>query len=301
MALGAFLAGMMLAETEYSHQVESVIRPFRDILLGLFFISVGMLLDFDALWRELWLILALLVADGARQGGDRLVRHAPVRRFQFQGDAHRRHAGRRWRVRHRVAHAAAAEQGHRSRRRAATAGRRGDGHGAGAGHPREQQARRAAVVRRARPAARPPSSARTRPRRRWPSASTSSSAASAASVRTWRACSRRRASNTSPSTSTRCACAPRGRSASPVVYGDSADEQVLEEVGLSNANAVVISFSEHAHLARHPAQSCAACAPTCRCWCARPTTRGCSSSRPPAPPRWCPRPSKPASCWPRTC
>ncbi len=62
MALGAFLAGMMLAETEYSHQVESVIRPFRDILLGLFFISVGMMLDFDALWREFWLVLALLVA-----------------------------------------------------------------------------------------------------------------------------------------------------------------------------------------------------------------------------------------------
>src|SRR3954471_10417449 len=62
MALGAFLAGMMLAETEYSHQVESVIRPFRDILLGLFFISVGMLLDYNALWRELWLILALLAS-----------------------------------------------------------------------------------------------------------------------------------------------------------------------------------------------------------------------------------------------
>src|SRR6185503_9022309 len=62
MALGAFLAGMMLAETEYSHQVESVIRPFRDILLGLFFISVGMLLDFDALWHEFWLILALLAS-----------------------------------------------------------------------------------------------------------------------------------------------------------------------------------------------------------------------------------------------
>jgi len=62
MALGAFLAGMMLAETEYSHQVESVIRPFRDILLGLFFISVGMLLDFNMLWRELGLILALLVS-----------------------------------------------------------------------------------------------------------------------------------------------------------------------------------------------------------------------------------------------
>jgi monovalent cation:H+ antiporter-2, CPA2 family len=62
MALGAFLAGMMLAETEYSHQVESVIRPFRDILLGLFFISVGMLLDFDALWRQFGLVVALLVA-----------------------------------------------------------------------------------------------------------------------------------------------------------------------------------------------------------------------------------------------
>ena len=62
MALGAFLAGMMLAETEYSHQVESVIRPFRDILLGLFFISVGMLLDFNSLLREFWLIIALLVA-----------------------------------------------------------------------------------------------------------------------------------------------------------------------------------------------------------------------------------------------
>src|SRR5688500_6817953 len=62
MALGAFLAGMMLAETEYSHQVESVIRPFRDILLGLFFISVGMLLDLRALWSEIWIILALLVS-----------------------------------------------------------------------------------------------------------------------------------------------------------------------------------------------------------------------------------------------
>jgi CPA2 family monovalent cation:H+ antiporter-2 len=62
MALGAFLAGMMLAETEYKHQVESVIRPFRDILLGLFFISVGMLLDLNALWGELGLILLLLLA-----------------------------------------------------------------------------------------------------------------------------------------------------------------------------------------------------------------------------------------------
>lgn len=44
-ALGAFLAGVMLAETEYVHQIESDIQPFRDILLGLFFISVGLVLD----------------------------------------------------------------------------------------------------------------------------------------------------------------------------------------------------------------------------------------------------------------
>ncbi|MGA0800597.1 MAG: cation:proton antiporter, partial [Steroidobacteraceae bacterium] len=62
MATGAFLAGMMLAETEYRHQVESVIRPFRDILLGLFFISVGMMLDVRVLREELWVILAVLAA-----------------------------------------------------------------------------------------------------------------------------------------------------------------------------------------------------------------------------------------------
>ncbi|HEY8052208.1 MAG: cation:proton antiporter [Steroidobacterales bacterium] len=62
-ALGAFLSGMMLAETEYRHQIEAVIRPFRDILLGLFFISVGMLLDVRLLGRpgELAIVLAMLL------------------------------------------------------------------------------------------------------------------------------------------------------------------------------------------------------------------------------------------------
>lgn len=45
MAFGAFLAGMILGDTEFRHQVESTIRPFRDVLLGLFFVSVGMLFD----------------------------------------------------------------------------------------------------------------------------------------------------------------------------------------------------------------------------------------------------------------
>jgi CPA2 family monovalent cation:H+ antiporter-2 len=60
-ALGAFLSGMMLAETEYRHQIEAVIRPFRDILLGLFFISVGMLLDLRLLAHELPLVSLLLL------------------------------------------------------------------------------------------------------------------------------------------------------------------------------------------------------------------------------------------------
>jgi CPA2 family monovalent cation:H+ antiporter-2 len=62
-ALGAFLSGMMLAETEYRHQIETAIRPFRDLLLGLFFISVGMLLNLHLLDRpsELGLMLLMLL------------------------------------------------------------------------------------------------------------------------------------------------------------------------------------------------------------------------------------------------
>ncbi len=61
LALGAFLSGMMLAETEYRHQIDAVIRPFRDILLGIFFISVGMLLDVRLLVGELGLVSAMLL------------------------------------------------------------------------------------------------------------------------------------------------------------------------------------------------------------------------------------------------
>jgi CPA2 family monovalent cation:H+ antiporter-2 len=60
LALGAFLAGMMLAETEFRHQVEATIRSYRDVLLGLFFITVGMLLDVGLLLRHFPLVAALL-------------------------------------------------------------------------------------------------------------------------------------------------------------------------------------------------------------------------------------------------
>lgn len=62
LALGAFLAGVMLAETEFRHQIEAVIRPFRDVLLGLFFITIGMLLDLGLLARHMPLVTVLLLA-----------------------------------------------------------------------------------------------------------------------------------------------------------------------------------------------------------------------------------------------
>src|SRR5713226_8796313 len=59
LALGAFLAGMLIAETEYRHQVEEDIRPFREVLLGLFFVTVGMRLDLGAVAANFSLVLAL--------------------------------------------------------------------------------------------------------------------------------------------------------------------------------------------------------------------------------------------------
>ena len=61
LALGAFIAGMLISETEYKHQVETDIRPFHDVLLGLFFISIGMLLDWRLVLEHWPLVLLLLV------------------------------------------------------------------------------------------------------------------------------------------------------------------------------------------------------------------------------------------------
>lgn len=68
LALGAFLAGMMLSETEYRHQIEAELRPFKDLLLGLFFITIGMQLDLEGL-IDIWpwvglIILGLLFGKG---------------------------------------------------------------------------------------------------------------------------------------------------------------------------------------------------------------------------------------------
>ncbi|MEO8039285.1 MAG: monovalent cation:proton antiporter-2 (CPA2) family protein [Betaproteobacteria bacterium] len=62
LALGAFIAGMLISETEYRFQVEEDIKPFRDVLLGLFFVTVGMLLDLEVVLEHAPIVAGLLIA-----------------------------------------------------------------------------------------------------------------------------------------------------------------------------------------------------------------------------------------------
>jgi monovalent cation:H+ antiporter-2, CPA2 family len=61
LALGAFIAGMLISETPYVHQVEEDIKPFRDVLLGLFFVTTGMLLNPRVIWDHPFLVLGFIV------------------------------------------------------------------------------------------------------------------------------------------------------------------------------------------------------------------------------------------------
>jgi len=69
LALGAFLAGMLISETEYRYQVEEDIKPFRDVLLGLFFITIGMMLDLGEARVHVVALVALLVVPVAAKLG----------------------------------------------------------------------------------------------------------------------------------------------------------------------------------------------------------------------------------------
>ena len=60
LALGAFVAGMLISETEFRHQVEEDIKPFRDVLMGLFFVTVGMMLNLPLVLNNFLIVLALL-------------------------------------------------------------------------------------------------------------------------------------------------------------------------------------------------------------------------------------------------
>ncbi len=60
LALGAFVAGVLISETEYRYQVEEDIKPFRDVLLGLFFVTIGMLLDVSIVVENAWVSVLLV-------------------------------------------------------------------------------------------------------------------------------------------------------------------------------------------------------------------------------------------------
>ena len=83
MAVGAFLAGLMLAESEFSHQAYAEVRPIRDMLSGLFFISLGMLIDLGALVGLLPVVAgvtaAIIVLKAAIATGSLLVASSPTR------------------------------------------------------------------------------------------------------------------------------------------------------------------------------------------------------------------------------
>lgn len=83
MALGAFLGGLILAESEFSHQAHAEIRPLRDVLAGLFFISLGMLSDMNTILQQLPTIvmvtLGLVFVKAAVAGGALLAVATPLR------------------------------------------------------------------------------------------------------------------------------------------------------------------------------------------------------------------------------
>ena len=67
--LGAFIAGMLIAETEYKHEIEADLTPFRDILLGLFFITIGMQINFEVIVSHYGLILLAIIVITALKTG----------------------------------------------------------------------------------------------------------------------------------------------------------------------------------------------------------------------------------------
>jgi monovalent cation:proton antiporter-2 (CPA2) family protein len=88
-ALGAFLAGLLLAETEFRHQIETDLEPFKDLLLGLFFVTVGMQIDVALFMREPLLILigviGLFLLKGAIIAGLARAFGLPLRRALQMG------------------------------------------------------------------------------------------------------------------------------------------------------------------------------------------------------------------------
>ena len=91
MALGAFVAGLLLAETEFRHEVQTRVEPFKGLLLGLFFIAVGMGIDLDRVVAEPWLIaggVGLLLVQWLKLAGATVIAVAGTQRKLALAAAH---------------------------------------------------------------------------------------------------------------------------------------------------------------------------------------------------------------------
>ena len=292
-ALGAFLAGMMLAETEYRHQIEAVIRPFRDILLGLFFISVGMLLDVRLLARPsglgvvLLMLLTLVTLKAAIAG----VVTRPFTNSRFKA------------LRTGIVMAIGGEFGIALCTMLLQAGLVP----AASGQPlvvaivlsmvlsplilsNNKRVARWLLREQA-----PPTTASEREQ----SATAADRAARARHPLRLRA--RRpergarargaglRVHRSRPRPGAHPRGAPGGRPGDVRRFGGRGDAR---QGGYRDRQRAGHQLLRSRHLARHSAQRAARCARSCRCWCAPRTTRGSRSCRMRAPPTWCPRPSR---------
>jgi glutathione-regulated potassium-efflux system ancillary protein KefC len=83
MALGTFVAGVLLADSEYKHALEADIEPFKGLLLGLFFMAVGMSIDFGVLAQAPWKVLGGWIRTGQDAGAGVLARRFGIARGQW--------------------------------------------------------------------------------------------------------------------------------------------------------------------------------------------------------------------------
>src|SRR5271163_509958 len=299
LALGAFLVGMMLAETEFRHQIEATIRSYREVLLGLFFITVGMLLDVGLLLRQLPLVTAILVGMLILKAAVVAVAAKPVTKSWFKS------------LRTGVVVSQGGEFGFallilllrkelldlkmvqpllaatvlsmvlspliiRHNRRITRVLLRETGSPLTEAM-RENQATLAVAER--------------------------DHVVICGFGRVGQNIARVLeqtgfeyiALDTDPRR------IRLGRQAGdPVVYGDAAQTKMLENVGVAHASVVLSPLPIRTWRCAYCGR-CANCAPMCQFWCARRMMPSWKSCRRPAPPRWCRRPSRPASCCCRTC
>ena len=235
MALGAFLAGVLLASSEYRHALETDIEPFKGLLMGLFFIAVGMSIDFGLVASRPLLLAALVLGFVVVEDAGAAPLGAPARRAARIAARLLRAAlaGRRVRLR-RLRRRARSERLARRVGQAPHAGRRAlDGAHAAPGHRRGLRA--------APPLPRPQAGGR---RHRAPRMRPSSSRASAASGRSSGACSSRAGSRPPSSTLDPDQIELLRSFGFRVFYGDATRLDLLHAAGADQARVIVNAIDD---------------------------------------------------------